>query len=132
MAVFVAICGVSIRGHAAISQGPKYTNAVVAEQQRILQFYEAEQSFQKKLQVGRDRYNQKQVTRAKVIAAMASELQSRQQTVNYQSVVAPDAKADEASGSRPWLTVAFLGIGVLGLGYYLNGQRAQDAFGQRR
>jgi hypothetical protein len=121
----LVILGLTLRAHAAISEGPKYTNAVVAEQQRILQFYQAEQSFQEKLKVGRERYNLKQVNRGKVIAAMSAELQARQQTVGVQPVVVPDAKTNEpVPGSGPWLAVALLAIGVIGFKYYQNTQRA--------
>jgi hypothetical protein len=133
MAAVLVTLAVSIRASAAISEGPKYTNAVAAEEQRILQFYQAEQSYQEKLKVGRERYDQKQVNRAKIIAAMSAELRARQQTVVIQPVAASDGNTDEpVSGSRPWLAVEVLAIGLIGYGYYLNRQRAQDAAGQTR
>jgi hypothetical protein len=114
---------------AAIAQGPKYTNAVAAEEQRIIQFFQAEQSFQDKLKVGRERYEQKQLYRSNIIAGMNAELQARQQTVAIVSVAAADRKADElVSGSQPWLAVASLVMGIAGLACFLNRQRPQAEF----
>jgi hypothetical protein len=114
---------------AAIAQGPKYTNAVAAEEQRIIQFFQAEQSFQDKLKVGRERYEQKQLIRSNVIAGMNAELQARQQTVAGVPVAAANRKADElVSGSQPWLAVASLVMGIVGLACFLNRQRPQAEF----
>jgi hypothetical protein len=119
------------RAGAAISQGPHYTNAIAAEQQRILDFYQAQQSYQEQLKVGQKRYDQKQAKRAQIIAGMAEELQARQQTVVIQSVAAADGHADgTVSGSGLWLAVAVLSIGLGGIGVYLNRQRRQNTFGQ--
>jgi hypothetical protein len=118
---------ISFPAGAAISNGPHCTNAVAAEQQRILQFNYAEQSFQQQLKVGRERYNQKQVNRAKVIAAMSSELEARQQGAVSQPLAAPDGKAAKPAGrSRLWLAVAVLAAVLGGLGYRLHRQRAQN------
>jgi len=123
----------SIPASAAISNGPNFTNAVAAEEQRILQFHQAEQSFQEKLKVGRERYNQKQISRAKVIAAMSSELQARQQTVVIEPVAAPEANSDEpVSLFQPLLTAALLAVGLIGFARYRNRQHAKNALGQKR
>jgi hypothetical protein len=110
----------AVSGSAAIAQGPTYTNAVLAAQHRNTVFSQAEQSFQEQLKVGRERYNQKQVYRAKVIAAMTGELQARQQTV----VIHPGSEPDTNTGvpdprSGLALTVVLLVFGSIGLWYYL-------------
>jgi hypothetical protein len=123
----------SLTADAAISEGPKYTNAVVAEQQRVLQFIQAEQSFQEKLKVGRQRYDEKQANRARIIAAMSAELQAREQTVVIQPVtVSAGNSVDPIAGSRPWLLVEAFAVGLVGLGYYLKRRREQDAVSYRR
>ncbi|MGA2175643.1 MAG: DUF4357 domain-containing protein [Verrucomicrobiota bacterium] len=133
IAAILVTLAMAIRAGAAISNGPNNTNAVVAEQQRLLQFFRAEQSYQEQLRVGRERYNQKQIDRAKVIAAMSSELQARQQTVVLQPEAAPDGNTDEPAGRfRPSLAVAVLAVGFIGFGYYWNRLRAQETFGQER
>lgn len=110
----------SIRASAAVSQGPKYTNAAVAEERRYAQFFEAEQSFQEKLKVGRERYDQKQIDRAKVIKAMSAELQARQQTVAIHPAGASDDNTDQTvSRSPPSLAVLMLAVSFIGSGYYL-------------
>jgi hypothetical protein len=85
----------AIRAGAAISEGPVCTNAVAAKIRHDTQFYEAEQSYQEKLKVGRERYEQKQAVRAKVIAAMAGQLQARQQMVIIHPRSEPDRNTDE-------------------------------------
>jgi hypothetical protein len=133
IAAILVTLTVSIRAGAAISKGPDYTNAIDVEQQRILQFYRAEQSFEEKLRVGRERYNQKQINRAKIIAAMSSELQARQQIVVIQPVAAPDGNTDEPAGwFRPSLAVAALAVSFIGIGHYRKRLRAQNALGRKR
>jgi hypothetical protein len=135
IAAMLITSAMSIPVIAAVSEGPNYTNAVVAEQRRIDQFYQAEQSFQEKLKVGRERYNQKQIDRAKTIAAMSAELQARQQTVGIQPVTmaSPYVNTDkEVSWFRPSLVVGLLALGFIGFGYYLKRQSAQGAVGQKR
>ena len=128
MAAILVTLSISIPVSAAISKGGNYTNAVAAEQQRLLLFDEAERSHQKQLQVGRDRYEQKQTNRARVIAAMASELQARQQVV----VIHPAAAETRADADQPLvpvqpsLALAVLAIALIGFGYYRNRQRARN------
>jgi hypothetical protein len=115
MSLALPICA---RG--AISEGPKCTNAVAAEQRRTLQFFEAEQSYQEKLKVGRERYEQKQIIRGKVIAAMAAELQARQQTVVIHHALDPDGNADKLLlGFRFSPAVTVLIISFAGFACYL-------------
>lgn len=65
--------------NAGIAHGPQITNSVDAEQKRIMQFFDAEYSYQQKLRVGKERYVQRQAERAKVVAGMAAQLKARQQ-----------------------------------------------------
>ena len=118
----------SLRAGAAISEGPVLTNAAAAEERRLSQFYRAEQSFQEKLKVGQERYNQKQAERAKIIAGMSSQLQARQQVVVIQPVPssAATAAAASASGSGPWQALAALGTGLIVFGYYWSRRNAED------
>src|SRR5580693_1810573 len=97
---------------AAISNGSIITNnAAAAEEKRILLFHDAQQSFEEKLKVGRELYNQKQENRAKVIAAMASQLEARQQTVVMQPVVAPDTDGEiPESGFSPFWAAFAIGV----------------------
>jgi hypothetical protein len=133
MAGVLIALSISIPAGAAISNGPNLTNSTAAEEQRILQFHQAEQSYQEKLKVGRERYNQKQVNRAKIIAAMSSELQARQQAVVIQPLAAPDGNADEPVSSFQYsFGLAVLAIGLISFGLYRHRQRALDAFGQKR
>jgi hypothetical protein len=124
---------VTLAAGAAIPKGPDYTNAIAAEQQRILQFHEAEQSFQEKLRVGRERYNQRQMERAKVVEAMSTQLQNRQRLIIGQSRPALEDQTGQLIG-RPWGagTAALLAIGFIGIAYYLNGQRLLQALAQTR
>jgi len=109
----------SIHAHAAVPEGPKSTNAAVAEELRLLQFHEADQSFQEKLKAGRERYDQKQVDRAKVIRAMSAELEARQRAVGIRPAGDPDDYAGQTiSRSRPSLAAAVLALGLIGFGYF--------------
>jgi len=131
IAAMLMTLAILIRARAAISEGPNYTNAAVAEQHRIAQFNQAEQSYQDKLKVGLLRYNQKQIVRAKVVAAMSEELQIRQQTIVIQPAATPSGTSDEPVGqSSPSFTVAGLVVSILGIGLYANRKRARDASGQ--
>jgi len=133
MAGILITLSTSIPASAAISNGPNLTNAAAAEEQRILQFHQAELSYQEKLKVGRERYNQQQIKRARIIAAMSSELQARQQTVVIQPVAAPDANPEEPdSGFQPALVVAVVAVGIFGFRFYRNRQRALQTVGLKR
>ena len=133
VAALLVSLAMSNRANAAVAQGPHYTNSVAAEEQRILQFFEAEQSFQDKLKVGRERYEQKQLSRSNIIAAMSAELQARQQTVAMEPVAASKRNTDElVSGSQPWLAVLSLAIGIVALGCFRNRQQPQDEFVRQR
>jgi hypothetical protein len=132
MAGLLIALSLSIPASAAISNGPKFTNSVAAEEQRIVQFHQAEQAFQEQLKVGRERYNQKQIKRAAVIAAMSSELQSRQQTVVIEPVAVPEGSTDEpVSWFQPLQFVAVLALGFISFGFYRNHQRAKEAISQQ-
>jgi hypothetical protein len=131
-AAFLITLSMSIPASAAVSKGENYTNAAAAEQQRLFLFDQAERSYQKQLQVGRERYEEKQTNRAKVIAAMASELQARQQVVVIEPVPGPVTNANPEQGlvpARTSLAGAALAIALLGFGYYLWRQRGRNAQG---
>src|SRR5580658_7949299 len=102
MGMAALLLAISMPVGAAIPVGPIPTNSVDAEQQRILQFHQLEQSFQEQLKVGKDRYKQKQLNRDKVVAAMSSELRARQQKVVIQPVKPPVLNKDESDPSS-WL-----------------------------
>ena len=120
-----------IAATAAVSIGPHHTNAVAAEEQRVLQFHQAEQLYQTQLKVARERCDQKQIYRAKVIAAMSSELQTRQQTVVISPLPAQAPPAAEPAGwFRPSLAMAALVAGFAGFRCYINRRPARDAFGR--
>ena len=126
IAAMLITVAMPICARAAVSQGPSYTNAALAEQSRNTEFYRAEQSYQEKLKVGRERYDQKQINRAKIIGAMSAELQARQQTVVIQPVADAPATTDEpVSGFPPALTVVLLAFGFIGAVYFL--KRAKPA-----
>jgi hypothetical protein len=103
---------------AAISSGPNVTNSVAAEERRILMFHEAEQSYQEKLKVGKQRYEKKQAKRAKTIEAMSVELQERQKTLSMAPPGAPDSDEIETN-TGSWLSpiVAALSIAAFGIMY---------------
>jgi hypothetical protein len=118
-AVLIAVT-TPICASAAVSQGPVITNAVAAELHRDALFYAAEQSFQDKLRVGQERYNQKQIYRGKVIAAMAAELQARQLTVAIHQEADPENITDQPiSDNGPWLVLGALTVGILGFAAYM-------------
>jgi hypothetical protein len=83
--LFVCVLAASLPLHAAIEGGPVLTNAVAAKKRLQTQYFEAQQSYEEKLKVGRQRYEQKAAARAKVIAAMDSQLRAREQAIigNY-------------------------------------------------
>lgn len=131
MTAMMITMAMPIPAGALIAIEPKNTNAVVAAQQRFFQFYEAEQSFQAKLKVGRERYTQKQIIRDKVIEAMSSELRTREQTVVVEPVAAPDGNVDVPMGwVFPSLAVAGLAVILVGFRCYSNRQATEDAFTQ--
>ena len=119
---------VTIPAHAAISNGPITTNSVAAEQQRIVQFYEAQQSYEEKLRVGKRRYDAKQAERAKVIAAMSSELKARQSTVLMPPDAAPNTRPnDSVSWYDPAEIVELMAVGLFTVIYYRNRGRVEVA-----
>jgi hypothetical protein len=120
VAALLMTLAMPMRASAAVSQGPICTNAIVAKERRNARFFEAEQSFQEQLKVGRERYNEKQINRAKVIAAMSEELQARQQTVVIHRAGDPDDNTDQpVLPSRSFQAVVALALGFIGLVYYL-------------
>jgi hypothetical protein len=122
VAAAVIILASSIGARAAISEGLTATNARDAELQRAAQFHQAEESYQEKLKVGRQRYDQKQVIRGKIIAGMASELQARQQTVMGQSPEGSyndPSQSDGEAGSSWAVNALVLAVTILGFAYYL-------------
>ncbi|HEY3855469.1 MAG TPA: DUF4357 domain-containing protein [Verrucomicrobiae bacterium] len=131
-AIVLLILVPSIPVNAGIAAGPFLTNSVAAERQRITQFQDAERSFQKKLQVGRERYDKKQADRAKVIESMTWQLQTRQQSVVMQQSE-PD---EENSGQgRPvvertlhWIAGLALAGAFLFSVHRLNEIRVEDAW----
>jgi hypothetical protein len=122
MASALILLHVATPVQAAISNGQYPTNAVAAEEQRILQYHQAEQAFQEQLKVGKQRYEQKQLSRAKTIAAMSAELQSRQKTVVFEPLERHDY-ANETS-VLPWLCPigAALAVGFFGFAFRLHQQ----------
>ncbi|HEX4121963.1 MAG TPA: DUF4357 domain-containing protein [Verrucomicrobiae bacterium] len=128
VAVTLVCVAIPLRSHASVAVGPTYTNTTASEQRRLAQFYQAEQSFQEKLRVGRERYKQKQTERAKIIAAMSSEFQARQQTVVIQPLEPPRVNPDLPVG---WFhSSMFVGVfaaGLLGFVSFLNRERLQEA-----
>ena len=121
--VIFVMLAMPIRATAAVSLGPITTNAAEAEQRRILQSYDAKLSLQRKLEVGKERYERRQADRAKAIEAMSAELAARQKVVVMQPVAAPDVnKKDADTWLWSLLGVAALGAGFLGLRYYRSRQ----------
>jgi hypothetical protein len=121
--VILVMLAMPIRAIAAVSLGPITTNAAEAEQIRILQSYDAKLSLQRKLEVGKERYKQRQVDRAKAIEAMSAELTARQKVVVFQPAAASYVNKEDADTSS-WLLlgVAALGVGFLSLRYYRSRQ----------
>lgn len=126
VALLIALT-VANRAGAAIASGPAFTNAAAAEERRLSQFYQAEQSFQEKLRVGRERYKQRQLDRAKTIASMSAELDARRETVVIQPIEPPSVNPNLPVG---WLhssmAVAVLASGILGFVSFLNRERLQE------
>jgi hypothetical protein len=118
------LLAVALRTDAAVSLGPITTNAAEAEQIRILQSYDAKLSQQRKLEVGKERYERRQADRAKAIEAMSAELVARQKVVVFPPAAASLNKGYADTSSWPWLLlgVAALGAGFLGLRYYRSRQ----------
>lgn len=103
----------------AISHGPTLTNATAELQHRNTQFYDAEQSYEQKLQVGRERYAQKQAVRAKAIAAMQEEFRAREATVILHPVAEPPVNRTEQLLERSrTLPKALTIVSLLGFLYY--------------
>jgi uncharacterized protein HemX len=124
------LLAVPIRAIAADTVSPMSTNAAQAEQQRILQSYDAELSHQRKLEVGKERYERRQADRAKAIEALAAELAARQKVVVIQPAAAPYVNkgyADTSSWLWLLLGVAALGAGFLGWRYYRSRQNTRPA-----
>jgi hypothetical protein len=120
IAAILITLAMSIRASAAVSEGPKPTNAAAAEELRFRQFYDAQQSYQEKLKVGRERYEKKQVERAKVIQAMSAQLQARQQTLVIHPVGVPDEKTGQTTSQfQPLPAAMALAVGFIAFGYYL-------------
>jgi hypothetical protein len=126
----------SFRADAAISEGGKSTNAAIAEEHRIIQFNQAQQSYQEMLKVGRERYNQKQINRAKIIAGMSSELRGRQETVMFHPAApVPDSNTSGQEGDREGSTpmkLVLLAASVAALRHYRNRRREEVALADRR
>jgi hypothetical protein len=115
----------AIRAGAAVNSGPKAKDPADEEMRRTLQFFEAERMNQKKLEVGRERYDLSQANRAKVIEGMTAELATRQKTVVIQPVASRDVSKE---GSDSWsgllLGVVALGGGFLAFRHYRSRQYA--------
>jgi hypothetical protein len=116
--VLIVMTG-SLRVRGAISEGPKLTNAAAAKLRQDYQFYQAEQSYQAKLKAGRERYNQKQANRAKIVQAMTAEYQARQQTVVTRRRDEMEAEAALATQEAThMLLILLFGLGLIGFIYY--------------
>jgi len=134
MAALLITLALPMGAGAAIAGGPVYTNAIASKQNLDTEFYRAAQSYQEKLKVGRERYDQKQVIRAKIIEAMTSGLQAREETI----VIPTEAvrfNPDEGpvSWSVPALAIIALAAGFVGASvYYLNRSRRKSNAQMRR
>jgi hypothetical protein len=117
------LLAVPLRTIAGVAVGSIPTNAAEAEQRRLILFNDAELSLQRKLEVGKERYKQRQVDRAKAIEAMSAELTARQKVVVFQPAAASYVNKEDADTSS-WLLlgVAALGVGFLSLRYYRSRQ----------
>lgn len=117
------LLAVPMRTIAGVAVGSIPTNAAEAEQRRIILFNDAELSLQRKLEVGQERYKQRQVDRAKAIEAMSAELTARQKVVVFQPAAVPYVNKEDTDMSS-WLLlgVVALGAGFLGLRYYRSRQ----------
>jgi hypothetical protein len=132
VALFV-LSALALSAGAAVSLGPKIEPGTNEAARRAMQFYDAQQSNERKLEVGRKRYEQRQAARATAIKAMATELEVRQQTVVIQPKPAESAdQSQQEQVSGPgllWVLLAFA-VAFLGLRYFQNRQLALagDAF----
>jgi hypothetical protein len=112
---------------AAVSQGPTPKNPYEEKKRRDMNFYEAKQSFEDKVRVGQERYNQSQTNRAKIIASMAAQFQARQQIVAVEpSTTAAVKPRPPIKGLKPLLAVLILAGGFFGFGYYLYVNRERE------
>ena len=120
VAAILLLLAVPLRTMAGVAVGPILTNAAEAEQHRIMLSNEAQRSMQRKLEVGKERYEQRQAQRASAIKAMSVELEKRRAMIVIQPAAAPIDKgyADTSSWSWLLLGVAALGAGFMGLRHY--------------
>jgi hypothetical protein len=108
--VVCLIAATEFRARAAIEGGPTLTNEIQAKERLQTQFFQAEQSYQEKLRVGRERYAKKQEQRAKIVAAMNSELEARRQMIVIHSPAEADnAIHEQIVHSIPWM----IGVSLL-------------------
>lgn len=99
----------SLSSLAAISEGPKPKNAVEEQQRQKLLFDQAILSNQEKLRVGQERYDARQVHRAKVLQTMTAQLEARQQAIAIQPVAtAPVLIFEPSHWLKPLLTLLLL------------------------
>jgi hypothetical protein len=118
---------------AGVSLGPLPKDAEEAEQRRIVQFYEAQKSEQRKLEVGRERYYLMLSNRAKILGGMAAELASRQQLVGIPSETAAYAEKKEIdSWNGTAVGVAIILACAIGFRYYLHRQNLKELASQKR
>ena len=121
VAAILLLLAVPPRTMAGMAVGPILTNAAEAEQRRVMLSNEAERSMQRKLEVGKERYEQRRAQRANEIKAMSAELAQRRAMIIIQPATAPSIDkgyADTSSWSWLLLGVAALGAGFMGLRHY--------------
>jgi hypothetical protein len=128
LAVLLLTSFLSLPANAAISEGPKPRTEEEAKKRLNLDYYQAKQSFEDQLRVGQERYKQKQLERAKIVATMTAEFQARQQVVTIQPPIgAEGSPAQPGKPLWPTLVIAALIMVFISCVVYLKRQRVLES-----
>jgi hypothetical protein len=122
----------SLRGFAAISEGPKPQNAVEDQQRRKLLFDQAILSDQEKLRVGQARYEQRQANRAAMLQAITAQSQARQAVIGLQAASTERLPVlQPRQWVKPGLTLLLLLVVFLCVRYLYQSRKREQAAAER-
>jgi hypothetical protein len=129
LAVGLVLCGALLAARAAVPVGPTPEDPALRQQHQVMLKMEAEASQQQKLDVGKQRFDEKVARRQQILRGMEAVLAERKRTVvvSANPVSAPEP-GSHGSRLELWAPVGFVILAALGwYAYHRQAMRVSEA-----